>query len=76
MPRREIIHLGSEAFQNALEVITDRIDHEGIIINSYNDKLEGLSEDTKTTTSRKTFKDRLAEAEALGIEGKRVRVPR
>ncbi|KAL5478231.1 hypothetical protein ACEPAI_2415 [Sanghuangporus weigelae] len=69
MPRREIIHLGSRAFQNSLEAIMDKIGHEDLMIDSYKDELEALGEasegeDTKTTTNRKEFEDRLANAEA------------
>ncbi|KAF8342912.1 uncharacterized protein EI90DRAFT_804213 [Cantharellus anzutake] len=74
MPRREIIHLGNRAFQNALETIMDKIGHEDIMIDSYKDELEGLGEavegeDAKTTTSRKEFEDRLAKAEASKASG-------
>ncbi|KAL5490711.1 hypothetical protein ACEPAI_5545 [Sanghuangporus weigelae] len=69
MPRREIIHLGSKAFQNALEAIMDKIGHDDLMIDIYKDELEGLGEaiegeDAKTTTNRKEFEDRLAKAEA------------
>jgi hypothetical protein len=69
IPRREIIHLGSRAFQNALEAIMDKIGDDDIMIDSYKDELEGLGEaiegeEAKTTTNSKAFEDRLVEAEA------------
>lgn len=69
IPRREIIHLGSRAFQNALEAITAKIGHEDLMIDICNDKLEDLGqavegEDAKTATKRKEFEDSLAKAKA------------
>ena len=68
-PRREIVHLGSRAFQNALEAIMDKIGHEDLMIDSYKDELGGLGEvvegeDTRTSANRKEFENRLAKAEA------------
>jgi hypothetical protein len=69
IPRREIIHLGSRAFQKVLEAIMDKISHEDLMIDIYKDELEDLGEavegeEAKTTTNRKEFKDGLAKAEA------------
>ena len=69
IPRRDVIHLGYWAFQNALAAIRDKIDHEGLMTGIYKDELVGLGEavkgeDTKTTTLRQEFEVKLAKAEA------------
>jgi len=69
MPRRDIILLGSRAFQKALQAIRDKIGDEGIMIDYYKAELAGLGEvvegeDAETTTNRRTLKVELAKAEA------------
>jgi len=44
MPRREVIHLGSKAFQNALEAIMDKIGHSASMVDGYEEELAGLGE--------------------------------
>ncbi|EIW74633.1 hypothetical protein CONPUDRAFT_140422 [Coniophora puteana RWD-64-598 SS2] len=69
MPRREVVHLGSRAFQNALEAIMDRIGHWSYMVDGYEEEFAHLGErvegeDPKTTSNRQKTKYRLEEAEA------------
>ncbi|KAI0066814.1 hypothetical protein BV25DRAFT_1905334 [Artomyces pyxidatus] len=69
MPRREVIHLGSRAFQNALEAIMDKIGNWDFMVDGYEEELAGLGEhvegeDLKTTSERQKISDKLEEARA------------
>ncbi|KAG9076106.1 hypothetical protein FRC06_009700 [Ceratobasidium sp. 370] len=67
MPHHEVIHLGSKAFQSALQAILDKINHEDIMIGSYKDELSGLDivkgQEARTRTWVE-FEDRLAKVQA------------
>jgi hypothetical protein len=76
-PRREIIHLGSKAYQNALESIMDKIEDKALMIDIYKDELKGLGEavegeDAKITTSRKELR---TSWRGGGVDRDRGRVP-
>jgi hypothetical protein len=67
VPRLDVIHLGSKAYQTALEAITDKVDHETIMIAYYKkeiDKLEPDADDEsgKKTATREAFQCELAKA--------------
>ncbi|KAG9080556.1 hypothetical protein FRC06_006441 [Ceratobasidium sp. 370] len=72
MPCHEVIHLGSTAFQSALQAILDKIDHEDIMIGSYMDKLSGLDiingQEARTRTQVE-FEDRSWSTESQRILG-------
>jgi len=68
-PRREVIHLGSKAFQNALETIMDKIGHWDSMVDGYEEELTGLGEyvegeDPKMTSERQEITRKLEEAQA------------
>ncbi|TFK74180.1 hypothetical protein BDN72DRAFT_760437 [Pluteus cervinus] len=68
-PRLEVIRFGSGAFQNALEAIMRKIEHEHIMIDIYKEYLEGLGEPVegepaRITADRKKFGAKLVEMEA------------
>jgi len=68
IPRHEVIHLGSRAFQNALKAIMSKIFCEDITIAFNKGELEGLGEavegeDAKKTTKRQAVGVKLARAE-------------
>ncbi|KAF8837533.1 hypothetical protein BDN67DRAFT_185210 [Paxillus ammoniavirescens] len=67
-PRREVILLGSKAYQNVLESIMGKIGHEAIMVDYYRDEVEGLGEaiegeDPAVADAREEFKGKLAGAE-------------
>ncbi|KAH9948859.1 hypothetical protein B0H21DRAFT_882225 [Amylocystis lapponica] len=67
MPRSEVIHLGSKAFQNALEAIMDKIGHWDSMVDGYEEELTGLGEhaegeDPKAITERREITGKLEEA--------------
>ena len=69
MPRHEVVHLGSEAYQNALEAIRVKISGETTMINYYKGEINRMGEaikdeDSKTTTTRDEFKAQLVVVEA------------
>ncbi|KDQ61043.1 hypothetical protein JAAARDRAFT_709558 [Jaapia argillacea MUCL 33604] len=59
MPRREVIHPGSRAFQNALEAIMDKIGYWDYMADDYEDELTRLG---STTSDRQKITDKLEEA--------------
>ncbi|GJJ08866.1 hypothetical protein Clacol_003086 [Clathrus columnatus] len=68
-PRRDVIHLGSWAFQNTLEAIVNRIDHWDTMADIYERELVDMGECVKgenamTTSDRKTIQVKLAKAKA------------
>jgi hypothetical protein len=68
MPRLEVIHLGSKAYQTALEAIMSKIGRETIMIDHYKDEIDGLGaaaedEDAEITATGRAFEDELAKAE-------------
>jgi len=68
LPCREVILLGSKAYQKALESIMDKIGHEALMVDYYKDELEGFGEVTEGEAAtiadeRENFKGKLAEAE-------------
>jgi hypothetical protein len=67
-PRREVIFLGYDAFQNAERSISGKIEHEALMVDHYKNELEGLGEavegeDAMMADAREKFKGMLAEAE-------------
>ncbi|KAI1788921.1 hypothetical protein LXA43DRAFT_974534 [Ganoderma leucocontextum] len=69
IPRREVIHIGSRAFQNALEAIMDKIGHWDFMVDGYEEELTGLrerveGEDPKITSKRQEITRKLEEAQA------------
>ena len=69
MPRHEVVHLGIEAYQNALDAIRVKISGETTMINYYKGEINRMGEaikdeDSKTTTTRDEFKAQLAVVEA------------
>ncbi|KAF8836663.1 hypothetical protein BDN67DRAFT_992059 [Paxillus ammoniavirescens] len=70
MPRREVIHLGNRAFQDALEGIMDKIGHWESMVDGYEEELTGLGEhvegeDPNTTSERQQITLKLEEARAF-----------
>ncbi|KAI1781865.1 hypothetical protein LXA43DRAFT_977865 [Ganoderma leucocontextum] len=66
IPRREVIHIGSRAFQNALEAIMDKIGHWDFMVDGYEEELTGLreragGEDPKITSKRQEITRKLEE---------------
>ncbi|KIJ12044.1 hypothetical protein PAXINDRAFT_163961 [Paxillus involutus ATCC 200175] len=69
MPRHEVIHLGTRAFQDALEAIMDKIGHWEFMVDGYEEELTGLGEhvegeDPNTTSERQKMMLKLEEARA------------
>lgn len=67
IPRRDVIHFGSEAYQNVLTSITGKIMHETLMADHYKDEIEYLGEvvegeDTKIADTRKVLEVKLAGA--------------
>jgi hypothetical protein len=71
IPRREVIHIGSRAYQNALEAIMHKIGYDTFMIDGYKDELEGLGDaiegEDAETNDRKALEAKLAEAEASKV---------
>ncbi|KAF8581110.1 hypothetical protein K439DRAFT_1619262 [Ramaria rubella] len=71
-PLHQIIHLGSRAYQNALEAIMQEMQYKSLMKDDCKDRCESLGEaiageDTEKTTNRKELEDRSAEAEAYFV---------
>jgi hypothetical protein len=67
-PRREVILLGYDAFQNAFGAISGKIEREALMVDHYKNELEGLGEAVEGEGAaiadvREKFKDMLGEAE-------------
>ena len=61
-PRRDVLLLGNQAFQDELGSITVGIERRAILVDHYREELRGLGR--AEAEERKTFNDKLREAEA------------
>jgi hypothetical protein len=63
MPRLEVIHIGAKAFQDALQDIMNKDEHEAIMVDSYRAEIESLGKNV-AAASTKALEAKLAEAKA------------
>jgi hypothetical protein len=64
MPRLEVIHIGAKAFQDALQDIMNKDEHDAIMVDSCRAEIESLGKNVAAASTGEALEVKLVEAKA------------